>query len=258
MPKQRAGLLWPFAFTILACAILAFLGFWQMQRLAWKEGLITQIETRAKSPPVPSPEAAEWPELLPKSYEYRHIVLTGIFDHDKETLVFWPSGRGTAGTRQPGFLVLTPLRLESGAYVIINRGFVPQELANSGLWRAGRVEGKIRVTGLMRAPEPRSIFTPRDDPAHGHFFSRDPAPIAARLGPVNVAPFLVDADDGPVPGGWPKGGTTELALRNNHLAYAMTWFGLALVCLGTFCAYAWQWRKGDPSASMRRHPFPCL
>jgi surfeit locus 1 family protein len=258
MPKQRAGLLWPFAFTILVCAILAFLGFWQMQRLAWKEGLIAQIETRAKAPPVALPEASAWPDLRPGNYEYRHVVLDGTFDHDKEALVFWPSGHATAVTREPGFLVLTPLRLDSGAYVIINRGFVPQDLADPRLRSAGRIEGKTRVTGLMRAPEPRSVFTPKDDPARGRFFARDPAPVAAGLGPVTVAPFLVDADNDPVPGGWPKGGATELTLRNNHLSYALTWFGLALTCLGIFAAYAWQRSKSDPSASMHKLPFPCL
>lgn len=258
MPRPRAGLLWPLVFTIVVCAILAFLGFWQMQRLAWKEGLIAQIEARAKSPPVPLPQAAHWPELRPETYEYRHVMLEGTFEHDKEALVFWPSGHGMAAIREPGFLVLTPLRLESGAYVIVNRGFVPQKLADASFRRAGEIEGRTRVSGLMRAPESRSIFTPKDDPAKGRFFTRDPAPVAARLGPITVAPFLVDADDVPLPGGWPKGGATELALRNNHLSYAVTWFGLALACLGIFFAYAWQWRKLGESAPIPKRPFLCL
>jgi surfeit locus 1 family protein len=85
--------------------------------------LIPEIETRANGAPQPLPPVAEWPKLRPEDCEYRHVAAEGTFENGKEALVFRASG-GAAG-KQPGYLVLTPLRLTSGGYVIVNRGFVP-------------------------------------------------------------------------------------------------------------------------------------
>jgi len=240
MRRGRARLFWPACATALTCAVLVGLGVWQLHRLAEKESLIARIEARAKAPPAPLPDEASWPALRPEAYEYCHVEIEGNFDHAKETLVFRATGGGTTGVNEPGFLVLTPLRLRAGAYVIVNRGFVPAELKDRTTRFAGEISNETRVTGLMRAPETRSFFTPRDDPEKGLFFTSDPISIASRLGLENSAPFLVDADDLTIPGGWPKGGTTELALRNNHLAYALTWFCLAFACLAVFVSFALQ------------------
>ncbi|WP_036258387.1 SURF1 family protein [Methylocapsa aurea] len=239
--RRLASLLWPALFTCAAMAILVSLGVWQLQRLAWKEGVIAQIESRAKAAPQPLPEPAEWPNLRPDSYEYRHVHLDGRFENDKEALVFRPSGGGS-GIKTPGYLVLTPLRLPSGAYVIVNRGFVPMDRKEPQGRLAGKIEGETRVIGLMRQPESRNAFTPADNPASGQYFTRDPALIAAHFGLTQAAPFSIDADAEPVPGGWPKGGATELSFPNNHLSYALTWFGLALALLGVFVVFAWQKR----------------
>jgi surfeit locus 1 family protein len=237
MRGRLARLFWPFVFACAAGAVLTGLGVWQLQRLAWKSGLIAQIEARAKAAPEPLPAMAEWPNLRPEAYEYRHVEVSGRYENDKEALIFRASG---GGRREPGYLVLTPLRLSSGGYVIVNRGYVPAELKEVGARVAGDIEGETHVAGLMRQPEPRNLFTPADDPASGHYFTRDPGLIAAHFGLAQAAPFSIDADDAPIPGGWPKGGATELAFQNNHLSYALTWFGLALALLGVFAAYAWR------------------
>ena len=72
------------------------------------------------------------------------------------------------------------------------------------------------------------------------FHVRDPAAIAAAFRARRVAPFMIDADATPVPGGWPRGGTTTLTIPNNHLSYALTWFGLAATLIGVFGAFAWR------------------
>ncbi|WP_026607322.1 SURF1 family protein [Methylocapsa acidiphila] len=236
MRRPRAGLFWLLALVVAAEAILAGLGVWQLQRLAWKTGVIAQIEARAEAAPEPLPPQAEWGDLRPDDYEYRHVWLSGRYENDKEALVFRASG---GPRREPGYLVLAPLRLRSGAYVLVNRGFVPLDRKNAETRSAGNIEGETRVTGLMRRPEPRNFFTPRDDPASGSYFTRDPGLIAAHFALAPAAPFSIDADDAPVPGGWPKGGATELAIPNNHLSYALTWFGLGLSLAGVFGAYAW-------------------
>lgn len=242
MPSRLKSLLWAAAWTCLACAILVWLGVWQLHRLAWKEKVIGQIETRAKAPAQPLPTIAEWPGLRPDNYEYRHVAVDGTFLNEDEALVFSATSGGATGGTEPGYLVLTPLRLKSGGYVIVNRGFVPLDRKESHTRAAGQISGETHITGLMRPPEPRNYFTPPDDPAAGRYFTRDPGLIAAHFGLATAASFSIDADDAPVPGGWPKGGTTVLNIPNNHLSYALTWFGLALALLGVFAAFAWQKR----------------
>ena len=232
-PSDRKGLLWPALFTLCTAALLVSLGVWQLHRLAWKEGLIAQIAARADAAPAPPPPEAQWPALQPDDYDYRHVKLHGRFAYDKEALVFRPSGPGGLG---PGYLVLTPLRLDDGAYVIVNRGFVPQELKDPSVRAQSQAAGEVEVTGLMRPPEPRNLFTPADEPGKGIYFTRDAAVLAAHFELARTAPFSIDADAAAVPGGWPKGGTTLRVLPNNHLEYAITWFGLAIGLVGVFAA----------------------
>ena len=89
----------------------------------------------------------------------------------------------------PGYLVLTPLRLDDGAHVIVNRGYVPQELKDPAKRAQSRAAGEVEVTGLMRPPEPRNLFTPVDEPGKGIYFTRDPAEFAAHFGLARTAPL---------------------------------------------------------------------
>ena len=85
----------------------------------------------------------------------------------------------------------------------------------------------MTVTGLLRASEPGGGFLRANDPARDRWYSRDVAAIARARGLGEVAPFFIDADATPNPGGYPVGGLTVVAFRNDHLVYALTWFGLA-------------------------------
>ncbi len=223
-------------------ALLVSLGFWQLQRLAWKEGLLAKIESRIHAAPVALPPQAEWPRLVQDDYEYRHVTATGTFEHDREVLVFRASGPNE-GLSQPGYFVVTPLRLSDGAHVLVTRGFVPESLRDPATRPAGQMAGLVSVTGLMRAPEPRNAFTPPDEPARGVWFTRDPKLIASHFGLERPAPFTIDADAVPLPGGWPRGGVTVVAITNDHLSYALTWFGLAGTLLGVLGVVLWR-RRG--------------
>ncbi|RFB78857.1 SURF1 family protein [Methylovirgula sp. 4M-Z18] len=231
-PSRR--LLGPAIATLLAFILLCGLGVWQLQRLAWKEGLLAQIHERIAAPPVPLPDEAQWPGLTPNEYAYRHVTLTGTFDYAQEALVFRPFHDET------GYLVLTPLTLASGAQIIVNRGFVREDLRDPAKRSAGQIPGEVTLSGLMREPESRNPFTPADDPAKGLWYTRDSIAIAQHFGLQRAAPFSIDADATPVPGGWPKGGTTVIDIPNNHLSYAFTWFGLAAALLGVFAVFAWR------------------
>lgn len=228
-----------------AFAILLGLGFWQLERKAWKEDIVAKIEARAYGSPVAPPPEAAWPGFEREAPDYQRVTLTGTFEHDAEALVHGFVGQGR-GTVLQGFFVMTPLRLADGARVLVNRGIVPTELAAPAARAQGQVEGPVTVTGLLRAPERRGYFTPPDTPGRNEFFVRDPAVIAEAKGLARVAPFYVDADASANPGGWPRGGGTELSIRNNHLEYALTWFGLALGLLGVYGAYL--------AGALRRRP----
>ncbi|HYF55713.1 MAG TPA: SURF1 family protein [Salinarimonas sp.] len=239
------SLLWPGLATLMALAILLALGTWQLQRLAWKGDLIARIEARAFGEPGALPAEADWPRVSPEADEYRRVRLAGTFLHDREAQVH---GLMSASRGQPvqGFYVLTPLRLPDGAHVIVNRGFVPTELRDPATRAAGQVPGEVTMVGLLRRPEERGAFVPENEPARERWFTRDPLAIAAARGLPRVAPFLVDADATPVPGGWPRGGQTVLRLPNNHLQYAVTWYGIAATLVGVFAAFAWRRIRGEP------------
>lgn len=203
--------------TLALAAMLAFvaLGIWQVERRAWKLDLIARVEGRIHAAPAPIPGPARWPGFDARGEEYRRVALTGRLLHDRPTLVHALTERGA------GYWVLTPIRTAQGI-VLVNRGFVP-----SATTVAEGTAREVTVTGLLRASEPGGGFLRKNDPAGGRWYSRDVSAIAQarRFGPV--APFFVDADAAPNPGGYPIGGLTVVRFNNNHLVYALTWFGLA-------------------------------
>ena len=238
--RGRGSLLWPTLGCLVAVLVLSGLGTWQLRRLAWKTSLLDTIEQRTTTPPVPLPPPAEWSRLDPADYAYRHVVLTGSFSHDKEAHVFRPLAEPRGRHGGLGDLVLTPFRLASGDTVIVNRGFVPEDRLDPATRAAGQVHGEVTITGLMREPESRNPFTPADQPQDRLWFTRDPASIAAALALGAVAPFTIDQDATDLPGGLPQGGETVLVIPNNHLSYALTWFGLAVAVVAVYGAALWR------------------
>ncbi|MBX3563633.1 MAG: SURF1 family protein [Sphingomonas sp.] len=196
-------------FALAAALGFTALGIWQIERRAWKLDLIARVDAGLKAPP-----ASDWRRFA----EYRKVRLTGTYLRDRETLVKAVTERGE------GFWVMTPLRTAQGV-VLINRGFVSSP--RQARWCGPDTEAAI--TGLQRATEPKGGFLRANDPANDRWYSRDVTAIATarQLGPV--APFFIDADATPNPGGYPVGGLTVVAFRNNHLVYALTWFALALL-----------------------------
>jgi len=188
----------------------------------WKLDLIARVENRIHAPAVPLPPSYRWAAINDREDAYRRIRATGVFLHDRETLVQALTERGA------GFWVLTPLDTGQGT-ALVNRGFVTEERRDPRTRAAGQVTGPVTVTGLLRITEPHGGFLRTNQPAADRWYSRDVAAIAARRGLAHSAPFFLDADATPNPGGWPIGGLTVVRFYNQHLAYALTWFGLALL-----------------------------
>lgn len=213
------------AASVFVFVVLVGLGTWQVQRRAWKLDLIARVDARVQAPAAPAPGPAEWAAIGPDD-AYRHVWLSGIFLHDRETLVQAVTAQGG------GFWVLTPLRRSDGSLVAVNRGFVPGANRDPATRPAGQVAGETRVTGLLRLTEPGGAFLRANAPQDGRWYSRDVAAIAAARGLRDVAPYFVDADAAPNPGGLPVGGLTVIAFPNSHLVYALTWYGMALMLAG--------------------------
>ncbi len=77
-----------------------------------------------------------------------------------------------------------------------------------------------------------------------YWFWVDLPAMEAAAGLPDVAPFYIDADATPNPGGWPKGGVTPIDLPNDHLQYAMTWFALAVAAVAVYVV--WRRQTGTP------------
>lgn len=209
----------------LVALVCAGLGIWQVRRLSWKLDLIARVEARLKAPPAAAPGPADWAGITLAKDEYRRVVLQGRFLDAPETLAMAVTERG------PGFWVLAPFRAEAGFTVLVNRGFVPEGRRAPGDRRTVAGEA-ARVVGLLRLSEPGGGFLRANDPAGGRWYSRDVAAIAQARGLGAVAPYFVDADAATEPGPLPQGGMTQVAFRNTHLVYALTWFCLALMSVG--------------------------
>lgn len=225
-------MLWPTILTLLALPLLVGLGIWQLERLEWKRALIERIETRTTQPPIPFPSPPDWTVLDPEALDYRPVTVIGRFDHARELHWFGQNEEGAAG-----YHIITPLTLEDGGYVFVDRGFVPIDLKAPQARAQGQVEGWVTVTGLARRAATRGHLDVADDPQNNVWFVRDIAAMSAAAGVAPVAPVFVAADATPNPGGWPKGGATRVELRNTHLQYAVTWFGLAAVLIVVYLAY---------------------
>lgn len=247
VPPKRELLL-PAIAAVIAFAILIGLGTWQMERLNWKEALLARVDARIHAPAAPVPPPSQWPALTREADEYRRVHARGTFDHAREALVYTvrgedAQGKSRQGLKGQGFLVVTPLMRPDGPPILVNRGFIPADRKDPATRADGQVQGEAEVTGLLRLPEEASWFVPANDPAGGAFYRMDPAGIATARGLVGAAPFIIDADGSPVPGGLPEGGGTRVAFPNRHLEYALTWYGLAASLVGVCAAILWTRRR---------------
>jgi surfeit locus 1 family protein len=222
----------PYPGLTVACALLfAFLcglGTWQLERLQWKLALIARVNSHMAAAPVPLEKILA---MNTDEAQYRSVILRGRFDHVLEVYVF------TTDAGAAVYHVLTPFRTDDGKLLIVDRGEVPKKKLDPTTRMAGNIASEARVTGVWRAPDAPGLFTPPPDTAHRVWYSRDLGTIAVADHLVLAAPVVVEADATPNPGGWPKGGQTVVNFRNQHLSYAVTWFGLALGLLGIWFAY---------------------
>jgi surfeit locus 1 family protein len=251
----------PVALAALGIAGLVALGVWQLERREWKLALIERVEHRIHAAPIAAPAPPDWPSLDRQNSEYLRVTATGHFLQGRETLV------RAVTTLGGGFWVLAPFQADAGFIVLVNRGFVPPEQRDPATRNDAVSAGEATtITGLVRITEPGGGFLRANVPADERWYSRDVAAISHARKLSGTAPYFIDAEAGPESAPhardaeaspestpqssdaevtpestlrvvnasagasrMPVGGLTVVTFRNNHLLYAVTWFGLALM-----------------------------
>lgn len=226
---------WPSLTTALALAMLVAMGGWQLERLAWKRALIADVGARMASPAVALPP----PPVDTAALRYRPIRLRGRFRHDRELYLEARSHQGRAGLH-----LVTPLELDDGRVVLVDRGWVPPGRRRPETRAAGQVAGNVTLTATLRTGgwQGYDFLRPENDPAGNAWVWMDLPRMAdslrlegahlggADLGDIERGYYLV-AGAAPNPGGLPIGRAPGVELPNNHLGYAITWYALAFVLL---------------------------
>ncbi|MGL4635931.1 MAG: SURF1 family protein [Beijerinckiaceae bacterium] len=248
-------ILWPGIATLAAFGTLLALGTWQLQRKQEKETMLAALEASISAVPValgaggidlatvtvfPSATRTLKSPALP---ELMRVTVSGAYVPSRSVPVRatlpTSSKGGVAGGI--GYFWMTPLQVDGGGIVFINRGFVPSGMG----WKAPAIatpEGRQTITGLIRLPEKVQTFTPADVPAKGEYFTRDPETMAQAVSVTNVVNFFIDAERIPnnvTPPVGIEARETIARIPNNHLQYAGTWFGFALTLLGVFGFFAY-------------------
>jgi surfeit locus 1 family protein len=216
-PSAWRRLVVPLLVVLPALLVLIGLGTWQVERLAWKTELLARF---AETEAAPAQPAGANPA------PYSKVAVTGRFDHEREALLEIE----VRGTTMGGRLV-TPLIRADGPPVLVDRGWVPFERTDP----VSHPDGEVTVTGWVRPGERPGWFSATDDATARRFYTFDPAAIGTALGLPRVAPWGLVAM-GPA-AGLPVPSRHLPRPTNNHLGYAITWYGLAVALVGVFIVW---------------------
>jgi cytochrome oxidase assembly protein ShyY1 len=243
-PNRR--LFFPVVIVLVALCVLCGLGFWQIERKAWKENLIAALHERLAATPAPLPAPREWNGLTQNADEFRRVTARLQFPAGRRAFVFSGTSALRPDIKSPGYFTFVPATLAGGETVVVNAGFSADR-------QSFDLAGTREITGYLRWPEKPSWFVSEHDAAGEVFSARDHRAMAEARGWGNVAPFYID-QEAPAPSAdGPRPGPLTVRLPNNHLGYALTWFGLSLGLAAVFGAWLrGQVRKGV--RSRRRSP----
>jgi cytochrome oxidase assembly protein ShyY1 len=235
-------------FTLAMVTVLIGLGLWQLQRRTDKHALIAALDERLAVAPVALPPASAWNALTAAKDEFRRVTFTATYASLPDAMVYSSGSAVRDDISGPGAWAFLPARLASGETIVINSGFVQntmQDRAQQDRAASRLVTGQpVTLSGYLRFPEASGALTPREDVAKRLWFVRDVAAMARALNWGSVAPFYVDLE-APVPAsGIPKPGPLHVHLKDDHLQYAITWFGLAAVVVIAFGFWLRAQRRG--------------
>jgi cytochrome oxidase assembly protein ShyY1 len=230
--KQRASF---GAFTLLMVALFVGLGIWQLQRRTQKHALIAALTERLAALPEALPPPSQWHALKPAQDEFRRVQFVATYEHVPDAMVYSSGSAVRGDISGPGTWAFMPVVLSNGDIVVINAGFVPNTMQDRSV--EDRAVSPLianepaMLTGYIRFPETAGTLTPPENLVKRLWFTRDHLAMARALGwdenGRRVAPFYIDLEQPAPPNGVPKPGPLEVHLKDDHLQYAITWFGLA-------------------------------
>jgi surfeit locus 1 family protein len=224
--------LWTTVFALPTLLMLIALGLWQLERLAWKLDVIGQREAALTAP---AHDLGANPERL--NLNFTRVRIVGRLLHEHEIHQVAPPRRGRLG-----YHILTPMiRDGATALVLVDRGWVPSDRKEAASRLEGSTDGPVVISGIARQPGRPGWFTPENEPDRNIWYWRDIQAIEAQRG-IDLLPIIIEADGAPNRGGYPIGGQTRIVLPNNHLGYAITWFGLAVGLVAVYIAFHWRRR----------------
>ena len=220
--------------TVVMMIVLLGLGTWQVKRLFWKQDILAQIERAESAPPVPLAKAGVT--------QFTKVSVTGTFLPSASAL-YGAEVRDIQSGPAMGAHLIEPMRETNGDVILVDRGWVP-------ITRTGPLNepaGATAVAGYVRLGDLPAWFSATDDPAARRFFTLNPKAIGEAIGQPHVRPFVIvalaaDAPAGAVVTNFPDAAQHLPRPPNNHLSYAITWYGLAVALLAIFMVWA---RKGS-------------
>jgi cytochrome oxidase assembly protein ShyY1 len=222
------------AFTLAMVMLFTALGVWQLQRRTEKHALIAALTERLAAAPGELPAPSQWGALAPARDEFRRVRFTATYPSMPDAMVYSSGSAVREDISGPGTWAFLPARLPDGETVVVNAGFVPNTMQDRSVEDRAVTRlitpAPAMLTGYIRFPEAAGLLTPPENLAKRLWFTRDHLAMARALGwgeGKPVAPFYIDLEE-PVPAsGIPKPGPLTVHLKDDHLQYAITWFGLA-------------------------------
>ena len=195
-------------------AILISLGVWQVQRLAWKQAIIADINARITATPVALPEAVD-----SLTDAYLPITADGVIEDGEIHVLVSQKDIGA------GYRIIAPFQLQDGRQIMVDRGFALATAKDTE-----RALGPATVIGNLQWPQETDGFTPAPDMKANIWFARDVGAMAAQL---QTLPILLVARSSSLPEPGISALPVDTArIPNDHLQYAITWFSLAAIWLG--------------------------
>jgi surfeit locus 1 family protein len=235
VPVSRRGGIGFGVFTLAMVALFVGLGVWQLQRRLEKHALIAALTERLALAPGSLPSPAQWGSLVPARDEFRRVSFPAVYQSAPDAMVYSSGSAVRDDISGPGTWAFLPARLPPGEIVVINAGFVQNTMQDRAQQDRAvtRLIGTapVMLSGYIRFPEAAGVLTPPENLAKRLWFTRDHLAMARALGwgtdAMPVAPFYIDLEQ-PVPAsGIPKPGPLQVHLKDDHMQYAITWFGLA-------------------------------
>jgi len=204
-------LIFPLLLGIAGCGVLISLGVWQVQRLAWKEGILAELDSRLTGAPQPFDFSA-----TEEINEYTRVTLSGT--PTGEELHVLTSGTA-AGT---GYRVISKFTLDDGNDILLDLGLLPLDIKD-----AAPLITPMQITGTLLWPDDQNSSTPDPDTTKNIWFARNVELMSAAL---STQPFMVVVSTAtPADPRLTALPVETSGIKNDHLEYAITWFLLAIV-----------------------------